>query len=127
MSSASLTREDELERLYTRFKALSLGVSAALLLGRPLDELTADADAFLAECVRASAAADEPDMPLAECVEAACALAALARRATIGATTTDELETLRAAHLRLRREVWNVLPCEYVPCCAAGAHTHRGE
>ena len=127
MTVALATREDELQRLYGRFKGLTLAVSAALLLDGPIGELAADADALLAECVQASAATSEPDAALIECVEAACALAALVQRAAAGAPTEDELDGLRTAHRRLRRQVWNVLPCEYVPCCAAGTHTHRGE
>jgi hypothetical protein len=124
---AVATREHELQRLYGRFKGLTLAVSAALLLDGPIGELVADADALLVDCVQASAAAAEPDAALIECAEAACALAALVQRAAAGASTADELAELREAHLRLRRQVWNVLPCEYVPCCATGTHAHRGE
>ena len=127
MTTGLETREDEVERLYSRFKTLSLGASAALLLDRPVAGLAVEANTFLAECMRASAAAAEPDAPLVECVAAAWALTALLGRAGGGASTTDELAELRTAHARLRREVWNVLPCEYVPCCAVGTHTHRGE
>jgi len=125
VSVAAPAREAELQHLYGRFKGLTLAVSAALLLDGPIAELADDADALLVECVQAAAA--EPDAALIECVEAACALAALVQRAAAGASTEDELAALREAHLRLRREVWNVLPCEYVPCCVAGTHTHRGE
>jgi hypothetical protein len=124
---AHVTREDELQRLYGRFKGLTLAVGAALLLHGPVGALVADADALLVDCIQASAAAVEPDAALIECVEAACALTALVQRAAAGASTADELAELRAAHLRLRRQVWNVLPCEYVPCCATGTHAHRGE
>jgi hypothetical protein len=127
VTAALATREDELELLYGRFKRLTIAVSAALLLDGPIGELAADADALLAECVRASSATAEPDAALLECVEAASALTALVQRATAGAPTEGELDGLRAAHLRLRHLVWSVLPCEYVPCCAAGTHTHRGE
>ena len=38
-----------------------------------------------------------------------------------------DTERVRASHRRLRREVWKVVPCEYVPCCAGrtvhGTHT----
>jgi hypothetical protein len=127
VTSALTTREDELQRLYGRFKSLTLAVSAALLLDGPIAELEADADALLVECVHASSSSPQPDRALIESVEAAGALAALVQRAASGASSSGELDELRAAHLRLRREVWRVLPCEYVPCCAAGTHTHRGE
>jgi hypothetical protein len=121
------TRDEQLQLLYSRFKSLSIAVSAALILDQPLGRLRAEVDALMAECVRASAATDAPDPALVECVESACSLSALVQRAATGTSTAYELEALREAHRRLRRRVWDVLPCEYVPCCAAGTHTHRGE
>jgi hypothetical protein len=124
---AVATRDEQLWLLYSRFKSLSIAVSAALILDQPLDELAAEVDALTAECSQAAAATDAPDPALVECVESASALSALLPRAATGTATTHELESLREAHRRLRRRVWDVLPCEYVPCCAGGTHTHRGE
>jgi hypothetical protein len=128
MNVAVAAPDAELERLYRRFKALSLAVSAALVLDRPLGELAGETDALVAECLAAAADAEDADSPLVECVGAALALSSLVQRASAGESTDLELAQLRAAHLRLRRDVWAVLPCEYVPCCCTSHATHqRGE
>jgi hypothetical protein len=127
VTAAVATHEDQLQRLYGRFKSLTLATTSALLLERPVSELQAEVDALLVECTHASSATAEPSAPLEECVRASSALAALVRHVIAGDSTAAELEQLRLAHLRLRRQVWTVLPFEYVPCCASGARTHRGE
>jgi hypothetical protein len=124
MSVAVAAPDAALEHLYRRFKALSLAVSAALMLDRPLGELAGETDALVRECLAAAADTEDGDSPLVECVGAALALSSLVQRASAGESTELELAQVRAAHLRLRRGVWAVLPCEYVPCCASH---QRGE
>jgi hypothetical protein len=122
VSVSAPAREAELERLYRRFKALALGVSAALMLDRGLGKLAEDSASLLQESLRAAEQTDDPGSPFGACVAAAMALCALVQRAAAGEPTAVELAELRTAHTRLRREVWAVVPCEYVPCCVSGAH-----
>jgi hypothetical protein len=115
MSVAVAPDLDRLQRLYDRYKSLVRAVSAALLLERAVDDLVPEVDLLLAECAEAS---------MGECGDAAQALSELVQRAVSGRPTTAQLEHVRASHSRLRRAVWDVLPCEYVPCCASDPHHH---
>jgi hypothetical protein len=112
MSVAVAPGLDELQRLYDRYKALALAVSAALLLERAVDDLVPAVDDLLAEA------------PIGECGDAARALSELVHLAVAGQPTASQLEQVRTSHSRLRRAVWSVLPCEYVPCCASDRHHH---
>jgi hypothetical protein len=118
---AAPSRTDELERLYRRFKALTLGASAALLLGEDARGLAADAAALRVACEAAAHLGEA----FARCLTAARALEAVCACAGSGLPGDRELAELRAAHSRLRRAVWAVVPCEYVPCCVSHAH-HEG-
>jgi hypothetical protein len=103
--------------LYTRYKHLALATGAALVLDGPRSGLESDA-ARLVEDARAAAA--EPGAhatQLVACVDAAVALSSLIAGG-------GDVEPSRRAHRRLRREVWKVIPCEYVPCCAPAGHGH---
>ena len=63
---------------------------------------------------------------LAASVGAARDLRRLLVEAVRGEAADRVLDQARASQRRLRREVWRVLPCEYVPCCASGhAHAER--
>ena len=42
------------------------------------------------------------------------------------AETGALLERVRASHRRLRREIWDVQPCEYVPCCVTAEEKRDG-
>lgn len=107
-----MSGERRLRELYGRYKRLSLAAGAALVLDVRDEALEPEAAALLADA-RAAAAADGGDAPQLEaCVEAAAALHDLIVRGDGG------VEAVRETHRRLRREVWKVIPCEYVPCCA---------
>jgi hypothetical protein len=103
----------ETDELYRRYKALTLATGAALLLESPVDAL-ADAVDELARDAEGSL-----------CAGPAETLRALVARARAGEATEADIEQVRASHRTLRREVWTTQPCEYVPCCAGGAHDHR--
>jgi hypothetical protein len=103
--------------LYGRYKTLALAVGAALVLDTPRDELAAEVAALVGDATAAAAAAGGRDLRAAACVDAARDLLALVEAG--GA----DVAAARASHKRLRREMWKVIPCEYVPCCASG-HGH---
>jgi hypothetical protein len=124
--SAVATRSgpDEcVQELYGRYKRLALAAGASLVLDTPCEQLTQETSGLLDDA--RAALADHPSRKdqLAACVEAAQTLHAL----LVGGGF--EVEAVRATHKRLRREVWKVVPCEYVPCCASPqhAHDHGGE
>jgi hypothetical protein len=104
---------DETLELYGRFKSLAVAASAALILGESLDGLAA----ALAEL--------DVDAAGTPCAEPARSLLELAARAGVDGVTEADLDAVRTAHRSLRRELWTTHPCEYVPCCADGAHAHR--
>jgi hypothetical protein len=108
-----VTVVDETYELYARFKSLTVAASAALILGERLDEL--------------APAVEELDRNAAgtPCAEPARHLRLLVESAAAGRPADAELDAVRDSHRRLRRDVWTTHPCEYVPCCAAGAHEHR--
>jgi hypothetical protein len=89
----------------------------------------AAAAALHAPCPAAAGAAPaELRAQLDACVAAARELDALLRRGAGGEPVAAEIEAARATHRALRREVWKVLPCEYVPCGAElHVHDHGGE
>jgi hypothetical protein len=119
MSATAVRPEQELLRLYERYKALTLAATAALILAQPVGELRVQASALLGEC---RAAGERP--PAAACSAAAEDLCELLRLAEAGEDTGALLERARASHRRLRHEIWDVRPCEYVPCCVSDAHAH---
>lgn len=102
--------------LYGRFKHLALAAGAALVLEQPSAPLEHEVAALAAEARTAAADAGEHRPQLEACADAAGELHALLRRGGI------DVEPARRAHKRLRREVWKVIPCEYVPCCALRVH-----
>jgi hypothetical protein len=104
--------------LYERYKSLALAAGATLVLGEPRQELAAEALELLTEA--RAALADHPSrgLQLEACVRAAEELHHLL------AGEGFDVEGVRETHKRLRREVWKVVPCEYVPCCASTGHTH---
>ena len=111
-AAGAASAEGRLRELYGRYKRLSLAAGAALVLDVHDDALEPEASALLADA-RAAAAADGMHAhQLEACVEAAAALHDLV------AGGDGEVEAVRETHRRLRREVWKVIPCEYVPCCA---------
>ncbi len=110
-----MTGVAEVRDLYGRYKHLALAAGAALVLDAPRGELAADAAALVADARSAVAAGGELAPQLRACVEAASELERLLVR-------DGDVEAAREAHKRLRREVWKVIPCEYVPCCAGRGH-----
>ena len=115
MSIAVAAPADELQRLYYRYNALTLSASAALILEQDVADLERETDALLEECIRCA--------PVPDCVVAARALTELVHATAAGQPSAAQLEQVRVTHSRLRRAVWSVLPCEYVPCCASD-HQH---
>jgi hypothetical protein len=113
--------ERRLRDLYARYKALALATGAALVLDARDEALAADVDALLRDCLTARRASVELEPQFAACVEATGELRLLVR----GEESSAALERARESHRRLRRAVWSVLPCEYVPCCAEHAHHER--
>ena len=107
--------EQELQELYARSKALTLTAAAALVLEEPAG-LSEDADRLIADSLDARRRIPGFAPQLDACVDAARDL----RQLLDGAAADADVDRARASHRRLRREVWRVLPCEYVPCCAAG-------
>lgn len=111
----------QLQELYARYKALALATGAALLLDAGDEALAAEVEALLRDCLAARRATVELEPQFAACVEAAGELRLLIR----GEASSASLERARESHRRLRRAVWSVLPCEYVPCCAEHVHHER--
>ena len=118
------------EELYGRYKRAALATGATLLLDEDPAPLAKAAAGLLADSRAALAGADGAvAAPLEACVRASAELHALLARAvadgsSIGAADADRV---RASHSDLRREVWKVIPCEYVPCSGVHRHDHRHE
>jgi hypothetical protein len=118
---SALPRDDaELTGLYRRYKSLTLSAAAAAILGEGIDDVHDEARRLLDDC----RAATHHERRYAEQF-AACADAAQMLRDSLDAEQAVDLEAVRASHRSLRRSVWSVLPCEYVPCCADDQHVHR--
>ncbi len=128
VADAPATRE--LGELYGRYKALALATGAALVLDAHPGELAARAGELLSDCRAAAAVGDRVLAgQFAACVRAAQELDRLLARAVIDAASVTALDTerVRVTHRGLRREVWKVIPCEYVPCGAAHRHDQANE
>jgi hypothetical protein len=118
----SAVAEASVRELYGRYKHLALAAGAALLLEEPVDGLVADAAALAGEARDAAAAEGAAHASqLRACADAASELRELLVRGG------DDVGAARRAHKHLRREVWKVVPCEYVPCCASAPHGREGE
>jgi hypothetical protein len=107
----------QVRELYGRYKHLALASGAALVLDAPVAELRTDAADLVADARTAAAAGGEHEPQLRACLDAATELHAMLVRG-------GDAEAARLAHKRLRHEVWKVIPCEYVPCCAS-VHGHE--
>ena len=130
MSAAATAPETtaarDLRELYARYKRLALAAGAALILeGADDGALAAEAQSLVGDCEAARARAPHLRPQLDACAEAAAELHALLGRAAGDEPADAALERARTSHRRLRREVWSVLPCEYVPCCAEHIHHER--
>jgi hypothetical protein len=117
--------QSALQSLYGQYKALAISAAAAVIVEAPLDGLVVSTEALLVECSEEAAPDCEYEAQLAACAHACAALRDFLRRAHEHGVSTSELEQVRTTHRELRREVWRVLPCEYVPCCADEHHIHR--
>jgi hypothetical protein len=119
--------EDEalLGRLYARNKALSLSIGATLTFGQQPQGARREVEAHLAECERAAGRrSGELGEQFEACRDAAAALAALVEETERGSSppSAERLGAVRASHRRLRRLVWEVFDCEYVPCGHERSH-----
>jgi hypothetical protein len=122
--SITLSTDDarELQSLYARYKALALSTSAALMLGDNVRPLGERLEELRRDCSATQQRRTAHGRELAACLDAVADL-----RPLIDGDTTDRaLEHARASHRRLRRAVWDLIPCEYVPCCAPGHDHHEG-
>ena len=127
---ADASPEREMRELYSRYKGLALATGATLLLAAEPDRLAVEAGELLTSCRRAAARARGAySSQLDACVVAAQELHELLLRAAedVELIGPDDTERVRASHGRLRREVWKVFPCEYVPCSGAHRHHHAQE
>ncbi|HEY7965704.1 MAG TPA: hypothetical protein VID68_01625 [Solirubrobacteraceae bacterium] len=116
--------EREVTALYLRYKGLALAVGATLVLERDAGELAGEAARLAVDARSLREHAGKPYCaPIEACAGAADDLRALAIRPGDGKLT----ERVRASHGRLRREVWKLIPCEYVPCGGTAAHVHERE
>jgi hypothetical protein len=121
--SVAAVDERSLNRLYGRYKALALAAGARLVLAEAPESLSGDVGALVADCRSAAAAGPEALRPqLTACVTAAERLSALVGDAP---PSEADIDAARLTHKQLRSEVWKVIPCEYVPCCATARHEHR--
>ncbi len=118
VESVSVDEDSRLGELYGRYKKLALAAGAALVLGAPHDALEDEARELLVDARSALADGVRHETQLGACVEAAAELLALLVRG-------GDVGAVRSTHKRFRREVWKVIPCEYVPCCAAASHEHE--
>jgi hypothetical protein len=125
MTTAAVRSEhdERVRELYARYKSLALAVGAALVLDAPRDELSAEALELLEDARAALLVDSSRRVQLEACVGAAEKLRDLLE------SDGFDVEAVRDTHKRLRREVWKIVPCEYVPCCASTPHAHerRGE
>jgi hypothetical protein len=114
--------EQRLNELYGRYKALALAAGARLVLDEEPETLSGEVGALVADCRAAAASGAGTLAPqLAACLTAAEGLGALVGDS---APTEADVKAARATHKQLRSEVWKVIPCEYVPCCASPRHVH---
>lgn len=116
---------DLLADLYGTNKSLSLSVGAALALGRRPQVGAAEVDSHLEDCERAvTERPGELGEHFEACRQAAADLVALVAEADRdgGTPSARRLQAVRASHRRLRRLVWEVIDCEYVPCGHERSH-----
>jgi hypothetical protein len=127
MKPEAAVGEQELLALYARYKHLALGTGAGLMLDAVPIALVEETRVLVADCRRTAAAAPHgPLTPLFEaCTAAAVALHDLVLSGQGGSLRVpdERLRAARASHSRLRRAIWTVTPCEYVPCSAADRRT----
>jgi hypothetical protein len=128
MSAAVLSERTDaavLGDLYGANKSLALAVGAALALGQPPQVEVGEVELHLEECERAVA---ERPGELSEhfeaCRDAAAELAALVQEADGERPDPSrrQIGAVRDSHRRLRRLVWEVFDCEYVPCGHERSH-----
>jgi hypothetical protein len=123
MSIASSTEEAaELQALYARYKAIAFSTGAALMLDGDVGVLGDRVDELIQDCRSIEERGTAHARQVAACRDAVIDLWPLLD----GDTTDPALDRARASHLQLRRAVWDVVPCEYVPCCARGHDHHEG-
>jgi hypothetical protein len=118
--------ERQILALYARYKHLALGTGAGLMLEAVSTELVEETRVLVADCRAAAEAPHGPLTPLFEaCTGAAVALHDLVLSGREGSLRVpdERLRAVRASHSRLRRAIWTVTPCEYVPCAAVDRRT----
>jgi hypothetical protein len=111
----------DLQELYGRYKLLVLSAAAAVILDAPEVGLGEEIDALHADASALRDRAPQLTRELTTCLDAVDRL----RTLTTGDPSNSDVDEVRASHRRLRRELWNIFPCEYVPCCVGGASHER--
>jgi hypothetical protein len=116
--------EQELEELYLRYKSLALAVGAGLLLERVDPALVEESQELIdASLERAQGTGGGHLAPQFEALLAGARdlhRLAVGFRSGLDGISISQLEGARASHREVRRGVWEIVPCEYVPC--NGAH-----
>jgi hypothetical protein len=110
----------ELDELYSAFKQLTAAYAAAAILGTGDLNLEEEAGRLRDRARQAAEECQDPALtrPLRACAETLTELCHLD-----GAKGGSE--KLRGMHRALRRQVWDVRGCEYVPCSLSAGQNER--
>jgi hypothetical protein len=116
-TAVQTTGGQALRELYWRYRRLALAAGAALLLEEDPSADLLEQAARLRDDAR-SLAGGARSGRFAACAAAAAELQLLLAgcREQPDAPPLLRLRRVRATHSRLRQEVWDLFPCEYVPC-----------
>lgn len=117
--------EAELAELYAEYKQLILAIAAALIVSQDLPDVVQQSRRLEARCMTAAINAPGPAVAAATTATALAAGELVEALASLGAppgVARRALDQVRARHRWLRRQIWDVLPCEYPPC--SSEHTH---
>jgi len=125
-TAPGIEAERELHDLYGRYKTLTMAAAAALMLDSSVGDLAGAVAELLADCRVAAGGASPLRPQLVACAGATEELERLVVATLAGGATAADLERVRVTHRVLRHEVWRVLSCEYVPCCASDDARHDG-
>jgi hypothetical protein len=110
--------QHQLEELYGRYRTLALASGAALTLGAPPAALADEVRALRADAHAAAESTERFAPQLSACAVAAGQLVTL-----LETSSDEQLDAVRVSHKRLRRDVWDLVPCDYTPCCLQRHHS----